>query len=209
MIGAVEGSMAQLRGTGYAVAEIVWWMLAALIVGIAIGWLLRSFRRERRVEAHYASELETSQQRSARLESQLADARAEAAAARSLIDDGRDELSVTRRRIDELQRELASLQAAASKEQVDPEAAGEVPREPGPEARTDTDEAPQQPSERQQPSQEEPVPSTSPTSRANAASAPAPDTLFDVGEPVDVPPGAPDDGPDATPGRDGPDSGVL
>ncbi len=30
-----------MRGTTYAISEIVWWMLAALAIGISIGWLLR------------------------------------------------------------------------------------------------------------------------------------------------------------------------
>ncbi len=30
-----------MRGTTYAISEIVWWMLAALAIGILIGWLLR------------------------------------------------------------------------------------------------------------------------------------------------------------------------
>lgn len=29
-----------MRGTGYAVAEIIFWMLAAAVVGAIIGWLL-------------------------------------------------------------------------------------------------------------------------------------------------------------------------
>ena len=30
-----------MRGTGYAIAEIIWWMLAAAVIGGAIGWILR------------------------------------------------------------------------------------------------------------------------------------------------------------------------
>lgn len=30
-----------MRGTGYAIAEIIWWMLAAAVIGAAIGWMLR------------------------------------------------------------------------------------------------------------------------------------------------------------------------
>jgi len=30
-----------VRGTTYAIAEIIWWMVAALAIGIMIGWLLR------------------------------------------------------------------------------------------------------------------------------------------------------------------------
>ncbi len=30
-----------MRGTGYAVAEIIWWMLAAAVIGAITGWILR------------------------------------------------------------------------------------------------------------------------------------------------------------------------
>lgn len=30
-----------MRGTGYAIVEIIWWMLAAAVIGGAIGWILR------------------------------------------------------------------------------------------------------------------------------------------------------------------------
>jgi predicted flap endonuclease-1-like 5' DNA nuclease len=33
-----------MRGTGYAIAEIVWWMFAAGVVGVAIGWVTRGLR---------------------------------------------------------------------------------------------------------------------------------------------------------------------
>lgn len=35
-----------MRGTGYAIAEIVWWMFAASVVGVAIGWITRGLRPE-------------------------------------------------------------------------------------------------------------------------------------------------------------------
>ena len=36
-----------MRGTGYAVSEIVWWMLASGLLGLAIGWLLLCWRAHR------------------------------------------------------------------------------------------------------------------------------------------------------------------
>jgi len=35
-----------MRGVGYAVTEIVWWMFAAGVVGVGIGWVVGAIRRE-------------------------------------------------------------------------------------------------------------------------------------------------------------------
>ncbi len=35
-----------MRGAGYAIAEIVWWMFTAGVVGAAIGWVVGRIRRE-------------------------------------------------------------------------------------------------------------------------------------------------------------------
>lgn len=51
----------QLRGAEYAIAEIVWWMLAAALIGAAVGWLVRGFRQSRAVEAEYRGRLETAE----------------------------------------------------------------------------------------------------------------------------------------------------
>lgn len=32
-----------MRGTGYAIVEIIWWLLAAAAIGFAIGWTLRKW----------------------------------------------------------------------------------------------------------------------------------------------------------------------
>ena len=50
--------LAQIRGAEYAAAEIVWWMVASLLVGILLGWIVRGFRAGRRVEAEYQERLE-------------------------------------------------------------------------------------------------------------------------------------------------------
>lgn len=56
-------------GTGYAVAEIVWWMVAAASLGVAVGWLLRRFASSRR----QARELAHARDRIAELEARLAE----------------------------------------------------------------------------------------------------------------------------------------
>lgn len=36
-----------MRGTGFVIVEIVWWMVAAAVVGALIGWLVRGWRNAR------------------------------------------------------------------------------------------------------------------------------------------------------------------
>jgi predicted flap endonuclease-1-like 5' DNA nuclease len=40
-----------MRGTGYAILEIIWWMAAAAILGLIIGWILRGRQFERNLAA--------------------------------------------------------------------------------------------------------------------------------------------------------------
>ncbi len=60
-----------MRGTGYAVLEIVWWMLAAAFVGFLIGWVLRRFIRQRRLERDYQAKLGNAHEQTAHLREEL------------------------------------------------------------------------------------------------------------------------------------------
>ena len=40
-----------MRGIGYAIIEIIWWMLAAAVLGVIIGWILRGRRLSADLEA--------------------------------------------------------------------------------------------------------------------------------------------------------------
>ena len=57
------------EGTGYAIAEIVWWMTAASVLGAAIGWILHRFFVARR----HLRDLEHARQRIADLETRLSE----------------------------------------------------------------------------------------------------------------------------------------
>ena len=49
-----------MRGTGYAIIEIIWWMLAAAAVGVIIGWILRGRRLSADLEAWAAERADPS-----------------------------------------------------------------------------------------------------------------------------------------------------
>ncbi len=92
--------VAQIRGTGYAAAEIVWWMVAALLIGVAIGWILRSFRAERTVAEEYEGRLALAEERAGKMSGELAEADAatrrateEAATVRTELASARDQIA--------------------------------------------------------------------------------------------------------------------
>lgn len=64
-----------MRGTTYAIAEIIWWMSAALAVGILVGWLLRRwFGGEARLK-DVRAELEAKNVRYAELSGELGESK--------------------------------------------------------------------------------------------------------------------------------------
>jgi len=60
-----------MRGTGYAVTEIILWMVAAGLVGLAIGWILRSFVGGGARLAESEAKLEKEQERYAQISGEL------------------------------------------------------------------------------------------------------------------------------------------
>jgi len=37
-----------MRGTGYAAVEIIWWLIVATAIGVAMGWTLREWTLNRK-----------------------------------------------------------------------------------------------------------------------------------------------------------------
>lgn len=98
-----------MRGTGYAIAEIIWWMLAAAAVGFLIGWILRRWSEARDLESLWEERFEAQRTRADRLESELA-------ARTATIAEQQAEREQLRRRIEGLQSDYdakaAQLDAA-------------------------------------------------------------------------------------------------
>lgn len=66
-----------MRGTEYVVTEIVLWLIAAALIGIVMGWLLRGWRREKKLRRRIeASVQEVSGPNAAELATKLAEAEA-------------------------------------------------------------------------------------------------------------------------------------
>jgi predicted flap endonuclease-1-like 5' DNA nuclease len=60
-----------MRGTEYAILEIVWWMLAAGAVGFLIGWTVRRFFLQRNLEREYQAKLGNAHEQAAHLREEL------------------------------------------------------------------------------------------------------------------------------------------
>jgi len=112
--------LGQIRGTEYAVLEIVWWMLAAALVGALIGWMIRGFSKARRVERHYAPLVVKEQQRAVRLETELDAAKSEHRSAQAEVEAVRDQLAEANRRSQDLEADLAAVRAAIPPEPAPP-----------------------------------------------------------------------------------------
>ncbi|NND01597.1 MAG: hypothetical protein HKN91_02320 [Acidimicrobiia bacterium] len=98
-----------MRGTGYAVSEIVWWMLASGLLGVAIGWLLhRVFgggSRAKEIEAKY----EQKKVRYAELSQELADLKAKREETKQELQAKAEEIESAEGRVAELEGSLASV----------------------------------------------------------------------------------------------------
>lgn len=122
----------QIRGTGYAIAEIVWWMLAALLVGIALGWLLGSFGKAKRVEAEYSQQLDSAEARDADTTRNLERITAELETAHSRIGELEATIGEQQSRISALEAEIAAVESPSS---------NGMPSEESPPPDEDSDEA--------------------------------------------------------------------
>lgn len=100
-----------MRGTTYAISEIVWWMLVALAIGILIGWLLRRWfdggTRLKDVQA----ELEAKNVRYAELSGELGESKLQVERLNRDLEARAGELSEAADRAAELEEGLTAVQA--------------------------------------------------------------------------------------------------
>ena len=100
-----------MRGTTYAIAEIVWWMMAALAVGILAGWLLRRwFGGEARLK-DVRAELEAKNARYAELSGELGESKLRVESLNRDLETRTAELSVATNRLGDLESSLSTVRA--------------------------------------------------------------------------------------------------
>lgn len=60
-----------MRGTGYAVVEIIWWLFIAAIIGFLIGWILRRWSLVPKLNRECDAKVETERKKAKKLESEM------------------------------------------------------------------------------------------------------------------------------------------
>ncbi len=96
-----------MRGTTYAVSEIIWWMLAALAVGILIGWLLRRWFGGESKLKDVRAELEAKNVRYAELSSDLGESKLQVESLNRDLESRAGELTEATDRVTELESSLS------------------------------------------------------------------------------------------------------
>lgn len=90
-----------MRGTIYAIAEIVWWMLAAAAIGFAIGWIVSRWRGAGAGAVDLQASLDAERSRATHLAEALA---ARVAAAEAL----EEKLAATTAQMESLRSDVAA-----------------------------------------------------------------------------------------------------
>ena len=100
-----------MRGTGYAVTEIVLWMVAAGLVGMAIGWILRSvFGGGARLEESEAK-LEKEKERYAQISSELGEWKRKIGSLEKKLESKDADLSGANERNAQLEEDLTAVRS--------------------------------------------------------------------------------------------------
>jgi predicted flap endonuclease-1-like 5' DNA nuclease/cell division protein FtsB len=100
-----------MRGTTYAVSEIIWWMAAALAIGLLIGWVLRRWfdggTRLKDVQA----ELDAKNARYAQLSTELGESKLQVESLNRDLEARAGELTGATGRVDELEARAGELES--------------------------------------------------------------------------------------------------
>jgi predicted flap endonuclease-1-like 5' DNA nuclease len=96
-----------VRVTGYAIAEIIWWLLVGVTIGVAVGWLLRKWFAGRRLEDGYAGIRAEEENRRSELQRELDEYKSQAAGLSS-------DLDLRNADLERLQAKIADHETAAA-----------------------------------------------------------------------------------------------
>ncbi len=103
-----------MTGTGYAIGEIVWWLLVAALIGFVIGWLLRRWFLDRQ-ESERLTELEVEEEKKREaLRSEIEEWKGKIAAGTADLDKHNADLERLRTQIEEREGKIAELEGKMS-----------------------------------------------------------------------------------------------
>ena len=99
-----------MRGTGYAIAEIIWWLLIAVLIGFAVGWLLRRWFLDRQRGDEIAALKAEEEKKRAHLQLQLGDWKSKAEACAADRQRSGADLDRIKLQVDERDGKIAALE---------------------------------------------------------------------------------------------------
>jgi len=103
-----------VRGTGYAIAEIIWWLLIAALIGFLIGWLLRRWFLDRH-ESETLAELKAEETKKRdTLQAELDEAKNKAAALATDLDQRTADFERMKTQVEERQSKIAGFESQIS-----------------------------------------------------------------------------------------------
>lgn len=103
-----------MTGTGYAIAEIVWWLLVAALVGFVIGWLLRKWFLDRQ-DGERLTDLEAEEEKKRdALSSEIEEWKGKVAAGAADLDKHNADLERLKTQIEERESKITELEAKMS-----------------------------------------------------------------------------------------------
>ena len=100
-----------MRGTTYAISEIIWWMLAALAIGILIGWLLRRWYSGTARLKDVRAELEAKNVRYAELSTELGESKLKTESLNRDLEARAAELATATDRVGELEAQVGEMES--------------------------------------------------------------------------------------------------
>lgn len=103
-----------MEGTGYAITEIIWWLLVSALIGFVIGWLLRKWFLDRQEDEKLAElEVEQEEQRTA-LQAELDNWKGKVAGLSNDLDQRSADLDRMKKQVDERDQKIAGFEQKAS-----------------------------------------------------------------------------------------------
>jgi predicted flap endonuclease-1-like 5' DNA nuclease len=103
-----------VRGTGYAIAEIIWWLLIAALIGFVIGWVLRKWFLDRQGSDALAEFEAAEAEKRQALQSELDDLKSKASSLSTDLDQRTADLDRMKTQLSEREQKIASFDAQTS-----------------------------------------------------------------------------------------------
>lgn len=103
-----------MRGTGYAIAEIIWWLLVAALIGFVVGWLLRRWFLDRQESERLAEMKAEEEKKRDALQGELDDFKRKVAALSTDLDQRTADFERMKTQVEERESKIAGFESQIS-----------------------------------------------------------------------------------------------